>query len=201
MGWCAQALKAGKLARLDVPGMDEALARAVSGFARNADPAGGFGYTTPGAGGLTGVGVLCMQLLGAPRAPEALRGLAWLRPEQFRWDAMRMPRPLYYAYYTTQAKFHAGGRDWDAWNVGISGELIKSQQRVAAGAEQQGFWNSPSETENYGTVYSTTMCTLMLEVYYRYLPTYRRQDIPDAGNETAAAGESDTGIEVILPGG
>jgi len=106
-----KALKAGKLAELDVPGIDEALKRAVGGFIRNADPSGGFGYATPGATGLTGVGVLCLQLLGAPRAPEALRGLEWLRQERFGWDSMRRPRPLYYAYYTTQAKFHAGGRD------------------------------------------------------------------------------------------
>jgi hypothetical protein len=140
-------------------------------------------------------------MLGAPRAPEALRGLAWLRPEQFKWDAMRGPRPLYYAYYTTQAKFHAGGRDWDTWNGGISGELIRSQQRVTAGAEERGFWNSPSETENYGTVYSTAMCTLILEVYYRYLPTYRRVVEPGGGTGESVVSGPESGIEVMLPDG
>ncbi|MDD3543887.1 MAG: terpene cyclase/mutase family protein [Kiritimatiellae bacterium] len=75
MGWCAQALKAAHLARLQVAGLDKAIKLAIKGFKANAHPAGGFGYTSPGRGGLTSVGTLCMQLLGASNEPEVKKSL------------------------------------------------------------------------------------------------------------------------------
>jgi hypothetical protein len=82
MGWCAQALKAAKLANLFSHGSDEykrldkAIKLAVKGFQANANPNGGFGYTSPGNGGLTSVGTLCMQLLGASDKNEVKKSLA-----------------------------------------------------------------------------------------------------------------------------
>ena len=35
---------------------------------------------------MTGVGVLCMQLLGAAKAPEARKGLAALQGVTFEWE-------------------------------------------------------------------------------------------------------------------
>ena len=75
MGWCAQALKAARLAEIQVDGLDKAMKLAIKGFKANAHPSGGFGYTGPGTGGLTSVGCLCMQLLGAPNASEVKRAL------------------------------------------------------------------------------------------------------------------------------
>lgn len=75
MGWCAQALKAAKLAKLHAEGLDKAMKLAVKGFKANAHPSGGFGYTSPGTGGLTSVGCLCMQLLGASNEGEVKRAL------------------------------------------------------------------------------------------------------------------------------
>lgn len=76
MGWCAQALKAAKLARLQVDGLEKAIKLSIQGFKNNAHPDGGFGYVGPGKGGLTSVGVLCMQLLGASNDPDVKKGLA-----------------------------------------------------------------------------------------------------------------------------
>ena len=81
MGWCAQALKAAKLANLYSPGspeikkLDQATKLAIKGFQANAHPDGGFGYTGPGKGGLTSVGSLCMQLLGASNTSEVKKAL------------------------------------------------------------------------------------------------------------------------------
>jgi hypothetical protein len=75
MGWCAQALKAAKLAGVRADGLDKAMKLAVKGFKKNAGPDGGFGYTGPGKGGLTSVGTLCMQLLGASGEPEVRKSL------------------------------------------------------------------------------------------------------------------------------
>lgn len=82
MGWCAQALKAAKLARLHADGLEKAIKLAIKGFKANADPNGGFGYTSAGRGGLTSVGTLCMQLLGAGNEQEVRKSLdlmdAWV---------------------------------------------------------------------------------------------------------------------------
>ena len=75
MGWCAQALKAAKLADVRVDGLDKAIKLSVKGFKANAHKDGGFGYTGAGRGGLTSVGTLCMQLLGAGSEPEVRKSL------------------------------------------------------------------------------------------------------------------------------
>ncbi|MFA7172069.1 MAG: prenyltransferase/squalene oxidase repeat-containing protein [Kiritimatiellia bacterium] len=75
MGWCAQALKAGQLAKLNVDGLEKAMKLAIKGFQANAAPNGGFGYCGPGRGGLTAVGTLCMQLLGAANKSEVKESL------------------------------------------------------------------------------------------------------------------------------
>ncbi|MBT3296813.1 MAG: terpene cyclase/mutase family protein [Verrucomicrobia bacterium] len=177
-GWCAQALKAGKMAGLTNPGLDDAIALAVKGFQENASPSGGFGYRGPGTGGLTGVGVLCMQLLGAANKGECTRGLAWLNQNAtFKWDDPWLKSSVYYWYYTTQAKFHAGGSTWQQWNAQFSRELVRGQtvlKGAAADGKDMGFWDSPAKGEHSdGRVMDTCLCALQLQVYYRYLPTFK----------------------------
>ncbi|MFO7937776.1 MAG: prenyltransferase/squalene oxidase repeat-containing protein [Kiritimatiellia bacterium] len=75
MGWCAQALKAGKLGGLHVEGMEKSIKLAIKGFLGNAHPKGGFGYTSPSRGGLTATGTLCLQLLGASYKREVKKSL------------------------------------------------------------------------------------------------------------------------------
>ncbi|MDR2850005.1 MAG: terpene cyclase/mutase family protein, partial [Verrucomicrobiota bacterium] len=91
MGWCAQALKAAKLAKVHADGLEKSIKLAVKGFQKNAHPDGGFGYTSPGKGGLTSVGSLCMQLLGASNQPEVKKALevmdGWTPAFQNRADA------------------------------------------------------------------------------------------------------------------
>ena len=183
MGWCAQALKAADLARVGHERLESSMRQAVKGFKGNASPAGGFGYTAPGEGGLSGVGVLCMQMLGAGREPEVRQGIAWLDRATCEWAKPWLGYPLYYWYYTTQAKFHAGGDIWNAWNRQFSPELMKSQiviKKAIQGMDGQmkdiGYWEAPGKGEAaHGLVYNTALCCLMLEVYYRNLPTYQPQ--------------------------
>jgi len=73
MGWCAQAMKAAKIAGVETVNLDAAMKKAIEGFKKNYQgdtTSGGYGYTGPGKTGLSGVGALCTQLLGAPKAPE-----------------------------------------------------------------------------------------------------------------------------------
>lgn len=192
MGWCAQALKAAHMAGLDNPGLDEAIAKAVEGFKGNAAPQGGFGYTGPGHGGLTGVGVLCMQLLGAGNDKEARLGLVYLDSIGCDFEQPWGARPFYYWYYTTQAKFHAGPEIWKKWNAVFAPELVEHQIVIEGGGvdgKNIGYWKSPSETEDYGSVYDTTLCALQLQVYYRYLPTFKTPQLIDHHERQAAPDE------------
>jgi hypothetical protein len=165
--------------------------------------AGVFQYQTPGEdiakGRLTSAGVLCMQLLGYGKSTEAQAGMAWLNKNATcdwaaPWglgNAKNDPtcNPIYYWYYTTQAKFHAGGDAWTQWNSQFSVQLVTNQKVIkGAGIDGKdiGYWEG---LDGYckAYTYNTTLCTLMLEVYYRYLPTYKPPEDADKGAVTAAS--------------
>jgi len=187
MGWCAQALKAAKLAELyvDDHDLDAAMRRAVGGFRKNYSRdnyRGTFGYTKPGDTGLTGVGVLCLQLLGASNSVEVKGGLTALEKATFNWDGGGVYNKNYYWYYITQAKFHAGGDIWKSWNRKFAPILIKRQTIIEDAIKDSngrlvdiGFWDMNEKITGHtdGVVMNTCLCVLQLEVYYRYLPTYQ----------------------------
>ena len=76
---------------------------------------------------------------------------------------------LYYWYYGTMALYFAGGPEWEQWNEKIKSVLLSTQQH---NGDNQGSWNPDGVWASYGgRVYSTAISALMLEVYYRYLPT------------------------------
>jgi hypothetical protein len=194
--WCVQALKAAKMSGLYVEGLDQCMAKAVAGIQRNYGGdsyAGGFGYIEKGQVGspLTGAGVLSLQFLGAHKTMECTGGIAGLDGAPFSWESPAGASPLYYWYYITQAKFQFDGPKgptWVKWNKMFARPLVKNQMLIPK--EQSGYvdhnnkpqaigsWLSPSASEHSGAaankpVMHTALCTLMLEVYYRYLPTYK----------------------------
>jgi len=189
MGWCAQALKAAKLAELYSVGddrLDKAMRRAIKGFKKNyrhGYNGGTFGYTSPGNTGLTGVGVLCLQLLGVPESKEVRNGLMSLEKTTFNWNGGGTYNKNYYWYYITQAKFHAGGAMWNSWNKKFSPVLVGNQTIIKEAILDVdgrlvdiGFWAMNKEITGHtdGVVMDTCLCVLQLEVYYRYLPTFQK---------------------------
>jgi len=180
MGWCAHALKSGKAAGIEVAGLDDCIRKAVDAVKLNARPGGGFGYCGPGASGLTGNGVVAMQLLGAGSDPEARRGLLVLDEATFNWEGEGKFNNNYYWYYITQAKFNAGGETWNEWNVKFSPVLVKNQTVTEDGppdadgeAQAVGFWEMDKSIAGHtdGVVMDTCLATMMLQTYYRYPPT------------------------------
>lgn len=216
MAWCVQALKAAKMAHLENPGLDACMTRSIEGFRKNygeKDGYGGFGYTgPPGAKGLTGAGVLCLQFLGASNSRECSGGLAALEQSRFSFDdktTFMGKSPIYYWYYTTQAKFHHGGATWNNWNAQFSGTLVKKQTIIPKDqsgytdhngvAHAIGHWDSPAEHEHTGgngRVMDTMLCTLMLEVYYRYLPTFQTPK----EQEAAGIEDDDDNVDIEIDG-
>ena len=179
MGWCAQALKAAKLAQLQAEGLEKAIKLSVRGFKKNANPKGGFGYTAPGEGGLTSVGTLCMQLLGASNEPEVKASLDLMRHWQpsFAANSPVSGSLQYTYYYATQAKFHAGGKQWEDWNKEMIATYLKAQQIDRGTIKDDkgnvadvGWWiNGDAHTDR--PVMDTCLAALQLMVYYRNLPT------------------------------
>ncbi|MBA4387884.1 MAG: hypothetical protein C0404_07875, partial [Verrucomicrobia bacterium] len=209
--WCCQALKAGYMAGLSNKGMKEAMTKAISGLKQNQNPGSGmFGYTgnDGGFGGhLTGAGTLCLQLMGASRDGATKTGLTWLEQEKFDWGPNAIgERPIYYWYYITQAKFHGGGEGWNSWNKSFSAPLVKNQTVIPQAIQGPGgkmvdigYWAAPKQSEPYGLVYNTTLCCLMLEVYYRYLPTFQTpKDEAAAAAPAAAPAKDDKKNEVKI---
>jgi len=214
MAWCVQALKAAHISGLDasVPGLGDAMKKAVLGFRKNYGESGGiggFGYTGPSSGhGLSGAGALCMQFLGEAKSKEARNTLAGLHRWAFNWETPPAGSIVYYWYYITQAYFQEGGSMWDTWNKSFSHGLVKVQEVIGKDAsgyvdhkgrpQEIGSWTSPAKSEHTGgngKVMDTILCTLMLEVYYRYLPTF--QQIPQDEIKRELQDEKDIQIEIV----
>lgn len=191
-GWQYQAMKAGFVAGANVKDLQKGMEKGVS-FIRNvtykkphSEKERPFGYTTPGGGsdGMQGAAVLCLQLLGEGNCPEAKAGLEFIdkivnnskHPDDSRvkwvdsmWKTDLWANPLYYWYYCTQAMFHAGQRPWKDWNDHFSPMCIAKQN-------PEGYWDSPGAGGKKNQIdkwYTTALCALSLQVYYRYLPTYK----------------------------
>ena len=164
-GWAAQAIKAAHTAGLEVEGLDECYKKAAQGFLLNHNETrGGFGYNGKNPTGLSGVGALCMQLLGEWNHPAVKRTMEMLDSCTFSFEEWeKQPyggiSPLYYWYYITQAKFQEGGSTFKKWNEQFLPELIKRQVRKSAeesgyvdqnGTPREvGYWDSPSMSEHH----------------------------------------------------
>jgi Prenyltransferase and squalene oxidase repeat len=185
MGWCAQAIKAGYLSHVKVEGLDKALKLAVRGFKKNASPTGGFGYTAPaGNHGMTGVGTLCMQLLGGADASEVTRSMEvmdkWVPSFEEKANGISGTSLQYYFYYATQCRFHAGGKRWKNWDTQMKATYISAQKTLGTnesayvdhkGVPQEIGWWENKDHHTDRPVMDSCLAALQLMVYYRYLPT------------------------------
>ena len=210
MGWCAQALKAARMSEVysDKESLEKAIKLSVRGFQKNANPNGGFGYTEPGATGLSAVGTLCMQLLGAHNSGEVKRTLELMDAWVLDWDKPTVPgaNPQYYFYYATQAKFHSGGKRWDNWNKVMWPCYVKNQKTtpkaiadVDGRLQDIGWWENSDKNRDTGPkfVMDTCLTALQLMVYYRYLPTHQTaKAVTDEGAPAALGAEAKGDIKV-----
>ena len=80
---------------------------------------------------------------------------------------------FYHLYYGTLTMFQTGGMHWKQWNEALKATLLPNQVK---GGDHDGSWepNVSVAGEWGGRVYTTAMGALCLEVYYRYLPIYRK---------------------------
>lgn len=213
-GWQVQAMKAGYVAGADVPGLMDAIEKSIS-FIKNVTYSdGSFGYNKPGGGseGMQGVGTLCLQLLGEGSSIEARTVLDAIEKKiRVVWDDSKSYQthstPVYNWYYLTQAMFHAGRSKWSNWNKMFTDIVLANQK-------SDGHWDSPGKATwmekndktgqmekktraEYDPWYATTLCCLSLQVYYRYLPTYKMpKSIARPEKSILQAIDEDLGISI-----
>ena len=205
-GWNYQALKAAFAAGSTAEGLEAAIDKSINiGLKKTHAGNGGFSYSEGGGRGgtMTSVGTLCLQLFGEGKSSQAKAGLATLQTPNLYWVSWKgingkVPGwSLYQWYYQTQAMFQGfsgKGGGWKKWNKMFTRELLKRQK-------SDGRWETPAFEHAAGgkghgeqafkgldqPVYATSLCCLMLEVYYRYLPTFKVAKHKPA----VAAGEGD----------
>ena len=200
-GWALQAVKAGRMAGLDLAGMDACIKRAVKYLKTRAFRKGGFGYCAGnGPGGLTGTGCLALQLLGAGKEKEVRAALDYMRTWEPVWE--RHPagaNAQYYSYYAAQCKYQAGMRAgatpadvtaWKKWNQEMKKvypttqiQLNETIDDVRGCPQPIGYWQN--QDTYHDPVMGTCLCALQLMVYYRYLPTttlHAAEPEPDVSN-------------------
>ena len=164
-GWQIMALKSARIGRLFV---SRETTEKTKGFLNSVQDGGGafYGYLTPvKEPGPTSVGLLLRMYLGWTRQDDRLRRgvnyLAHLGPSK---------SDMYFNYYATQVLHHYGGRNWPSWNETMREFLIKSQART--GHESGSWFFADPHGSVGGRHYTTAVCTMILEVYYRYMPLY-----------------------------
>lgn len=179
-GWQIQALKAAHLTGLNIEGVDAALDKSMVYLKSAQRPDGGFGYRNNEEGNgysLTGVGVLCTYFWKGNKDELVRDGIKNIMeksekewPVTYKGDRA----DLYAWYYHTQACLMFGGSAWSKWNRWFQDELVDNQSPdgswppVAGKSPGGGF---QSKADGAGPYYRTALSILMLEVYYRYMPT------------------------------
>jgi len=171
-GWQVMALKSARMAGLDVS--DVVLDRA-KGFLDRVQVEDGayYGYLSPDKLPTpTAVGLLARMYYGWPQDdPRLAKGVTHLQKlKPSRTD-------MYFNYYAMQVMHHYEGDGWDAWNRELRDRLIATQSR--RGHEHGSWYFRDEHGKSGGRLYTTAMCIMILEVYYRHMPLYGSAAVED----------------------
>lgn len=122
--------------------------------------------TGPASPAATAEAMVVRQLLGHQRDEPAMQAAAdFILTSPPAWDG---GAPTYYWYYATLALFQQQGTAWTHWNERLAPELLHAQRSDGPAA---GSWDPKDQWSRLGgRIYQTAICTLSLEVYYRYKP-------------------------------
>ena len=169
-GWQIIALKSAELAGVPIPDKNRS---AAIRYLRSVASGRSYGLASyrpgePPSRPMTAEALVCWQFLGMPREHPAGK-------EAGDYLLQELPSTtgtpnLYYWYYATLGMFQLQGIYWEKWNAAMRDTLVALQHKTGPLA---GSWDTNTVWGGYGgRVYTTSMATLCLEVYYRYLPLY-----------------------------
>lgn len=191
-GWAVLALVAAREANFEVP--RENLDRLATFLKDCTRKDGSAVYADEG----TRSGDRGMAMLAVSNATRRLLGEpvdAWVQQRQLERMAKLPPSwaaagtlegaNMYYWYYGSIAMLLArdgqGGVDrWREWNVALKRTLLNNQNQTGA---RRGSFDPVCHWARHGggRVYSTAICVLNLEIYYRYEPEYLRVRASELG--------------------
>ncbi len=177
-GWQYQALKAAKFTGLKIEGLHTAIDKTCDYIERMQSKDGGFGGQNRDQAynqwSLTGTGALGLQTLGKGRTVSIKKGIEFLRKfitaEPLDWNKNCN---LYSWYYYTQAFFQTGGEDWKFYNAQFLPQILAAQN--PDGSFKKARPNMPI-ADAADPIYRQCLCTLQLEVFYRYLKVGDREE-------------------------
>ena len=177
-GWQLMALKSAERGGIPVP------ASAFAGVSKFLNSVGrgrlGGDYRyMPGLEGfaqnptMVAEGMFCQQLLGMkPDAARMAESAGIVRSNLPRRSQIN----YYYWYYGSLAMYQQQGADWAEWNRTAQPLLLRYQVRNRGRHDGSwdpiGQWGAPA-----GRCVTTGFATLSLEVYYRYLPLARANNV------------------------
>ncbi len=189
VGWQLQALQSAKLCKELVVSKDAftKASKFLDSVAQGASKST-YGYNTPGNGlTTTAVGLLCRYYVDGwgPQHPGMNAGVDYLNVTQapdkiLATDSKPTDKyDMYYYYYSTQVMHFFEGEVWLKWNAAMRDSLIKLQVANSAKVANNGSWDPDMGAHmgsGCGRLGTTCMALLTLEVYYRHIPLYRRDN-------------------------
>ncbi|WP_417739787.1 prenyltransferase/squalene oxidase repeat-containing protein [Rosistilla oblonga] len=131
-----------------------------------------FGYLEPVAEATpTAVGLLLQMYLSKPPGDAAI-----MEGCHYLYELGPSKTNVYFNYYATMTLHHARYYGFPEWNAKLRDYLVKTQSRRG---HEVGSWHFTDRFGNVGgRLYSTAMCALVLETYYRYLPLWAEAEFP-----------------------
>ncbi|MBL9178908.1 MAG: hypothetical protein JNM65_12680, partial [Verrucomicrobiaceae bacterium] len=177
-GWQFQALKAAKNTSLKIEGLHSSIAKMTKYLEDKQSKDGGFGGTDRDAHynqwSLSGVGILGLQTMAKGKTTPIKKGIKFLREfitaEPLDWNKNCN---LYCWYYYTQAFFQQGGEDWKFYNQQFLPQILGAQQPDGSFKRGRPNWPAGDAADE---IYRQCLCTLQLEIYYRYLKVSDREE-------------------------
>ncbi|MCP3903019.1 MAG: hypothetical protein GY715_05220 [Planctomycetes bacterium] len=170
LGWQVMAMSAARHAGIEVPaeGFDAAREWLTVVEARQRPGLYGYQPRHPPSPAMTAEGLFVHQLLkDDPEETHQGVSAAYVLDHPPSWQGHAN---TYYWYYATLALFQHQGDEWKQWNERVKEELLANQVSLGRAA---GSWPPDDKwARSGGRVYQTAICTLTLEVYYRYLPGF-----------------------------
>ena len=172
--WQLQALKACKYTGLDsLSKLDTVARKGLSYLESCQSDEGGVTYKPGGRGNptMTGGSVLCHQQWGKGSRATVRKGRKYIEKKvTFGYDTAESY--LYGHYYNGQAMINFGGSTWNDYNLLFRDGVLNAQNadgsfKAPGGGNKI---NGIATTYVRNVHYRTCLATLMLEVYYRFLP-------------------------------
>lgn len=181
LGWQVMAMESARRAGIEVSGATFDAARAWLDYVADASRPGRYSYRRGEAPSpaMTAEAMFVRQLLVSTEDTRAMQQSAeFILQTLPRWRGQAVDRDArasdtgdaqtYYWYYATLALFQHQGDAWKHWNEALVPALLENQHQTGPAA---GSWDPQDPWSRLGgRVYQTAICTLSLEVYYRYKP-------------------------------